>query len=550
MNNVAAALVLALSLVHVGVDAQARPPPTRSPTPPPPPPPPAAPAANCFLLTASTSCPEFAGKSKGSYRVAPQANFRNLTEFDAFVAANDPTAPPFVPFFRQQYSCPTWDGTGLRYSKTFTCGLLVSAATPACNPGVDVKQVCMLSARFTVQSYNAIFNNTAFCPAGTPRALQAPFTAYASSLTRNDPTTNCVIALKSELPMCGWSSKGEVYNYCTGPGSNDPCCVEAKLAGNIVNPALTETTTTAIVDPATTTLSDMAATSTAQAAGTAPAIPLIAGMQPVQLGAMIAVAGVVLSLVVGAVFTVVRARSAKADNDDRNGELGGRYFSGPDGFQNKGGRGPPPPMDGPRGRGPAPMPKPPPPQPAAVAAKGRPPMGGGGDRGDRGGPKGETMEVAYEYIPHLDDEIELRPGDRVLVKAKFDDGWATGVNLDSREEGSFPMDCLVPVRSGGGGGEAPKTMWEWATSAIGGGSGGAPAASQPAPPAAEPPRNKYGWATNGSPQQQQQQPPQQRGQPYQGGYSGNGGNGGNGGYRGNARHRASSLYYSRDGGRY
>lgn len=35
----------------------------------------------------------------------------------------------------------------------------------------------------------------------------------------------------------------------------------------------------------------------------------------------------------------------------------------------------------------------------------------------------ETMQVLYNYVPNLQDEIYLYVGDPVVVKSKFDDGW-------------------------------------------------------------------------------------------------------------------------------
>ncbi|KAJ3081033.1 Sorbin and SH3 domain-containing protein 2, partial [Physocladia obscura] len=54
--------------------------------------------------------------------------------------------------------------------------------------------------------------------------------------------------------------------------------------------------------------------------------------------------------------------------------------------------------------------------------------------------KGST--VVYAFEPTHNDEIYLRIGDQVVVKQKYDDGWALGVNLSSRLEGLFPLDCL------------------------------------------------------------------------------------------------------------
>jgi hypothetical protein len=54
----------------------------------------------------------------------------------------------------------------------------------------------------------------------------------------------------------------------------------------------------------------------------------------------------------------------------------------------------------------------------------------------------EIMNVIYEYVPTLFDEIHLSVGDKVLVKIKFDDGWAYGMNMKTKKEGSFPLACV------------------------------------------------------------------------------------------------------------
>lgn len=56
----------------------------------------------------------------------------------------------------------------------------------------------------------------------------------------------------------------------------------------------------------------------------------------------------------------------------------------------------------------------------------------------------ETMQVMYNYVPNLSDEIYLYVNDPVIVKTKFDDGWAFGYNMTTKQEGSFPLACVGP----------------------------------------------------------------------------------------------------------
>ncbi|KAJ3264187.1 Sorbin and SH3 domain-containing protein 2 [Chytriomyces hyalinus] len=52
-------------------------------------------------------------------------------------------------------------------------------------------------------------------------------------------------------------------------------------------------------------------------------------------------------------------------------------------------------------------------------------------------------KVIYDFNPERPDEIELRVGDVVVIAQSFDDGWAIGTNLRTKQEGNFPLDCLA-----------------------------------------------------------------------------------------------------------
>ncbi|KAJ3396300.1 hypothetical protein HDV05_003197, partial [Chytridiales sp. JEL 0842] len=70
----------------------------------------------------------------------------------------------------------------------------------------------------------------------------------------------------------------------------------------------------------------------------------------------------------------------------------------------------------------------------------------------------ETMEVVFNYVPNLSDEIYLYVGDPVIVKLKFDDGWAFGFNMTTKTEGSFPLACVAPYAPEGSSGRGSE--WE------------------------------------------------------------------------------------------
>ncbi|TPX55167.1 hypothetical protein CcCBS67573_g09500, partial [Chytriomyces confervae] len=62
---------------------------------------------------------------------------------------------------------------------------------------------------------------------------------------------------------------------------------------------------------------------------------------------------------------------------------------------------------------------------------------------------GNIHTVLHAFKPALDDEIELRDGDRVQVDCEYDDGWGYGINFKTNREGLFPLDCLDGFSEGG-----------------------------------------------------------------------------------------------------
>ncbi|KAI9224760.1 hypothetical protein BC828DRAFT_372587 [Blastocladiella britannica] len=56
----------------------------------------------------------------------------------------------------------------------------------------------------------------------------------------------------------------------------------------------------------------------------------------------------------------------------------------------------------------------------------------------------ELFKAIAQYQPQQDDELDLHPGDQVVVTAEFDDGWAMGQNLTrgSGMPGLFPLSAL------------------------------------------------------------------------------------------------------------
>ncbi|OAJ37785.1 hypothetical protein BDEG_21777 [Batrachochytrium dendrobatidis JEL423] len=372
----------------------------------------------CFSLKDSTSCPQFAGESTrllNAYSVRKDNSnpplFNNVASLDSYIHNSAPTSAGFQSFVKSFLKCPGWDGSGVRYSQSFNCGLVV-ANSAVCNPGVQPFQLCQATAKYFTDSIESLFKNPEFCPAGSTRNVPAPYLSFVNSLKKNDPLNkrDCLIAQDVEFGMCGFGTKAEIEAYCLPNNpSKDPCCDAAVRLGNIGTSTTTTTTIGVVANPTANTLGTASPSLSIGASGTRNASTqdsqqpnaegttsnssssesqtgLLAGKKPILIGGTIAAVGLVVAAVF--MFVIGRRRAIARNAQIENGNLSGNF--------------------------------------AQVT---------------------DTMEVIYEYFPNLHDEIELHVGDHIIIKTIFDDGWAFGYNMVTKQEGSFPMECVGPIGS-------------------------------------------------------------------------------------------------------
>ncbi|KAI8809870.1 hypothetical protein BJ742DRAFT_770677 [Cladochytrium replicatum] len=56
----------------------------------------------------------------------------------------------------------------------------------------------------------------------------------------------------------------------------------------------------------------------------------------------------------------------------------------------------------------------------------------------------ETLTATGVYTPQYGDEIQVYPGDQVVAKHHYFDGWCSGHNFSTNESGSFPLSITLP----------------------------------------------------------------------------------------------------------
>ncbi|EGF77336.1 hypothetical protein BATDEDRAFT_36031 [Batrachochytrium dendrobatidis JAM81] len=360
--------------------------------------------SKCFSLRTSTVCPEF-----GDFGLLPDTHspplFLDAKSFDAYVTGWG-SSPAFLDYFKTRYNCPAWNGLGLRYARSLICGLSVHAALEqGCPPPARSasKQLCKDTATQAVASYQVIFSNPQFCPAASPRALDTSILNFQEKLQR---VPECIPAIRSDLLMCGFSTASELTRYCAlDTSATDLCCAAAVKAGNLppgsIAPRLQNTVAgadrvnlpqnvpAAALPQINTTVPSLTNTtnhgnSTVQNLDT-----MGLGLSTVHIGAIVASLGAVIAAI--CYFIFARQNSKKKNIIGDSSEY---------------------------------------PEPIKKVED------------LESSESSEVLEVLYDHTPQMFDEIELRYGDKVVVKCKFDDGWAFGYNMETKQEGSFPLACM------------------------------------------------------------------------------------------------------------
>ncbi|KAH9276363.1 hypothetical protein BASA83_001054 [Batrachochytrium salamandrivorans] len=270
-----------------------------------------------------------------------------------------------------------------------------------CAKPAAAKPLCKATAATTIGSYQSIFSNTKFCTPGVPHTLDAQTTAFAASLPET-PASGCILALRSETAMCGFSTTPELTAFCSAASSStEGCCIAARAAGTLSANGTAANGTTTSSDPA-----NSPGSGTLGSAGGGPGSEGITSSSPnstnISSSAVgdgsgasskpnlyMVIIGIVCGVVVLALVAIVifLVRRRKSNNKVLEANI---------------------------------------PETVQVA---------------------ETMQVIYDYAANLFDELELHIGDNVIVKCKFDDGWAFGFNMSTKQEGSFPMACVASIQT-------------------------------------------------------------------------------------------------------
>ncbi|KAJ3067858.1 hypothetical protein HK102_007322 [Quaeritorhiza haematococci] len=390
----------------------------------------------CFPLTGTTVCGPWDGYE---IQVATDGSFTNVASFDTFMRQYFDNNTAYIQDVRSRFDCPTYNGEGQQYHMTQYCALFVDTSTyRGCNAaranGPDAPpKLCERVSEAALGALRGLHANPNICSqnpsqeaAGARQDLVGLWTEYSRRRTETS-ANRCVNGVDYELNTCGFWTTGETTAYCAANAA-DPCCSgQAQTFSSITPPNTQPSGSNGGPQPtnganganggnggtgggqlspsATGGSSSSSSTSSAQSGSGS------SSSSPQQNSALIIGGGVAafFGLLIVAVL-VMYINKRRREKGNSTGPVGSSAIAG-----------------------------------GALANLG---AGTGNSAGDAI-QIAETMEVIYNYVPNLSDEIYLYVGDPVIVKTKFDDGWALGYNMTTKQEGSFPLACVAPYNPEG-----------------------------------------------------------------------------------------------------
>ncbi|KAI9190715.1 uncharacterized protein BJ171DRAFT_606663 [Polychytrium aggregatum] len=417
----------------------------------------------CVSLATADPCKEFAADSV----VVPNAmGYTDLSSFNSLTSNWLANAPV-------RYQCPTFNYHIVPYFTSVRCGLEVDRATQTtsttikCNGNAAPAQICASSVKAMIAGINQAFAACPAWPDSSTNLRTQDMNEYQTLLGDVTDSPGCISAISYEQ-YCGYFYLTDAQAYCAQT-TTDPCCKAANMGGNnATSAAAAATSATPKISVAAATTSKPSAVSTSAATDSSSSSSSTSLFSsPAVIGGIAGGGALLLGGIVAAVIVMRRRKANQQDSyDDYNGgnsydnrqtfAYGDANNAAPQtmyGGNDKSMYGGPQTMyDGPQtmyGGNDQSM------------YGGPQTMYGGNDKSMYGGPQtmydgpdagqvSETMEVIYNYTANLSDEIQLNIGDTIIVKCKFDDGWAFGFNVSTSQEGSFPLAC-VDVPNGGSG---------------------------------------------------------------------------------------------------
>ena len=343
----------------------------------------------CLQLTNSVACPQYATLSVGLGLSTAPAPFTDIASFDSWILNNYTNAASWASIATSSQRCVNSNYSGIqqRYVQSVQCYLMVDAATlNGCSTAPPAKPICKSVITTFLSTYNVDFGQASPACLQTSTPNPNPVSIYNLLASRAIGDTSCISGSNSDVKKCGFFNSVDAIAYCK-VNPNIGCCGSSLFGGN-------QTDVNLLLPINTNSISNTTVSANTSGGG--------AGM-----GVIIGIVFAVLTFLAALILAIILVRKRKATflQDIQYNESTSKSNYSNEKYSNN-----------------AP--------------------------GISDAPVAETMQVIYNYVPNLSDEVYLYVGDPVLVKAKFDDGWALGYNMTTKQEGSFPLACVGPFNNG------------------------------------------------------------------------------------------------------
>lgn len=179
-------------------------------------------SVECEALPPSSFCSSWIGQPFAATLLFPSdGNSTSIQKFDNFTRSmldigSTKDVGNSLSILRDTWSCPNWDGTGLRYVATGTCGLLSLYFSSYCS---DIVPPCELECKAFSSSIKALFEDPTKCDQTVNR------TAYYNALQAlcDYKSSTCAQAVEAEQADCGFSDSKSAQNFCSANSGNS-CC--------------------------------------------------------------------------------------------------------------------------------------------------------------------------------------------------------------------------------------------------------------------------------------------------------------------------------------
>ncbi|KAG0213927.1 hypothetical protein BGX28_003105 [Mortierella sp. GBA30] len=410
--------------------------------------------ALCVSLAGSTACPSFSTlmvdnsfvKRAVDFGIQMQT-FTTTLEFDQ--SAANATA------FRTSTSCTGYNSTiRIPYQDTVLCTIAVQDPDSMKCKGYATNAtnvMCVSSCGLYLGGLTSLVNQ--HCPndANAKSSLKEVTDVCTEKTPNNwpdlqDKSTNCINALNNEALTCGLGSHGAKCTYCM-TNSTATCCQDAATTCNY------PTSTSSNAGPTGTSLNATPTGATAGDGSNGSGSTNSGGLSPTAVKGIIGGA-VGLVVIAAAVFLCMRRAkrqpAAKSGLSRQISNSSGRYNISSPKIQEEGFA---------ASTTPIPMTTLPPITQEPMSFGGM--VGGAAVAGAAAGAgavaaaevlggkeatgKQSYCQALYPYQASMADELDLTPGDIINVQRVFDDGWAVGVNMNTSNEGAFPVVCVMFV---------------------------------------------------------------------------------------------------------